>query len=415
MTILGQLIQPRLKLKWGDVDIVFHPDGEDTGIQSVSFDFQDSEVFPECSLTFSGSPRGYELYRKGIDENKDEPIEISVGYPNGTWLTTQYYYVGANLSSGNSNGIEVTGSAKGKEFLSSFFTNQFVDTTLDKVAETVQDNAGVPEEAKLKPNFTETAKEIASSVVVKGVIAGQTPGKAVNSQLADKGLALDTTAMAQKGGSPTVYAPAGMTAKEGKDSEAAKEPPKDGEVLLRDQTYGYILGPGLIQDFSKSLRWGPGESQNNGLTPISGYNPQPKSTEEGEESEAPKGAKGKSPLATITEENNPQLSITAKEAKERQDKASCSATFFMVPEMVGVKPRDVIFIPSMKLDYLEEWVLDSVSYDFSGGGCNISASGYRFDLGETQKIVSTETYNRFLEKLKSLKTIKDWEKYYWRV
>jgi hypothetical protein len=406
MTVLGQLIQPRLKVQWG-FDLV-----AEEAVEGVSFDFQDSEVYPACTISFNNSPFGYKAYRRCIDEFKDEPIVISVGYPGGTWLTTQYFYTGATLGAGNNASIEVFGSAKSKEFLSSFYTGQFVEGKLTTLSDRLQEGAGVPEEAKEAVVFTESGKEIAENVELEGNITG-TVGESFNRQLSAVGLAKDNTPLAQPEGKPVVAAPPGLTSQNGTDQP--KEPPKSTDVLLRDETYGYIIGPGLIDSFSKTIRWGPGESENSNLTPLSGFVPAPPSVEGSDDpSPAPKGTRGKSPLETIAKENNPQLTISAKEAKERQDKAQCDGSFFMVPEMVGIKPRDVIFIPSMSLDYLEEWVLESVSYDFSSGGCTISVSGYRFDLGRTQKIVSSETYNRFLEKLKGLKTLEDWENYYWR-
>lgn len=412
MTILGQLVQPRLLVQWGGKNLVLWEE-EETAIESVSFDFQDSEVYPSCSIVFSGSPKGYAAYRECIDNFREDPITIAVGYPNGTWLTTQYFYTGASLGSGNSNLIEVSGSAKSKEFLSSFYTGQYIEGSLVDLSIKVQEAAGVPEEGKEDVKFTEAGKRLAENKKLEGNVTG-TVGQVIEQQLNEAGVGLDHTGTAQPGGSATGYAPPAMAAE--MNTDQPKEPPKSGDVLLKDETYGFIIGPGLIEEFNRTISWGPGEAEGSSLTPLSGYNPEPASVEGGQgSSSAPKGTRGQSPLETITEENNPQLSITAKQAQERQDKAQCSGTFFMVPEVVGIKPRDVIFIPSMKLDYLEEWVLSQVNYDFSGGGCNVTVNGYRFDLGPTQKIVSTDTYNFFLDKLKTLKTVEDWENYYWRV
>lgn len=398
MGILGQLIQPVLRVKWGFLL-------ED--LLSVSFDFQDSEVYPACSITFSGSPKGYAAYRRCIEEFIEDPILITIGYPNGSWLTTQYYYTGASLGSGKSPVIEVTGSAKQKTFLSSFYTGQYVDSTLASLPEKLQGAAGVPKEPL---SFTTVGREISQNVKVKGNVTG-TIGSISARQLAAAGVIKDNTPTAQPNGKPVITAPAAMAAKVNKDQP--QEPQSARNSILQSETYGYIIGPGLIEDFSRSINWGPGDSENSTLTPLSGFNAKPASSPNNPK--APQGTRGKSPLETITETNNPQLNIEAKVAMERQDKAQCDGDFFMVPQLVGIKPRDVIFIPSMSLDYLEEWVLSQVSYSFEGGGCKIGVTGYRFDLGATQKLVSTETYNRFLNKLKSLRTIRDWESYYWRL
>ena len=422
----SQLIQPRMLVQWGDLELTIDVDRPDfSPLISASMSFQDSEAYPTCTLDFSGDTIGYEAYRKCIsEENRDKPIVISLGYPRGSWFSAQFYYAGASLGSGNSWEISISGSSKTKDLLSAFKTNVSLETTLEQLPKKIQETvAAAGSDAKqVATEFSPLAREVASQTKLNGVIGtGQSPATMVYNQLRNQGLEMDLTATAN----PTnpraqVYAPALANAQKGEGQ------PKDAalatQISLGDESYGFLLGPGLLRDMNRSISWGPDSGQGANTTPANLMLPvgaEPRDTTNPEspavKPTAPAGWDAPSTAYTVTEESNPSLGLDLKKLKEIQDKFTCSGSFFMVPAVVGIKPRDFLFLPSLRNDYLEDWFLDSVSYNFGADGCQISFSGYRLALDPSRKMVDTATYNEFLKKLKGMVKVEDWENYYWRV
>ena len=419
MSIVGTLVQPRVIVRWGDMEITFSErEPELTALLSVTMNFQDSESYPTCNVTLTSDAIGYEVYRRGVGEYRDEPIIISIGYPQGSWLSAQYYYTGAQLGFGNTGQISISGSSKKKEYLSSFKTSVALETTLKEMIERLQTSGvkNVDPEKVVNVKFSTKADELASQTKVNGIVAaGVTPGRAAIQTLQNSGMKIDATPTASpKEEWAFVWTSPVANAEESVDQPT--ERPQTGEVDLGDDSYGFILGPGLIREVTKGIKWGPGNVEKGGDTStVSNDIPTLDENEEGDGANAPEGFSAESPQETVTEETNKQIQLTLKQAREKEGNFTISGSFFMVPQLVGIKPRDFLFIPSLLGDYVEDWCLKSVNYSFSGSGPDISFSGYRVDLEAGQKMVDTETYNTFAEKIKGLVTEEDWEAYYWRI
>lgn len=424
----GQLIQPRLLVQWGDLELTIDVERPDyTAIQGVSMSFQSAESYPTCNITFTGDIIGYDLYRKCIDEFREEPIIVSVGYPRGSWFSAQFYYSGATLGSGNTNEISVGCTARKKDYISAFTTSLSVDATLEELPQKIQEAVASSGDADLVAfEFTTLAREVAAQTKIRGIVGtNQTPGKMMANQFKNVGAQIDMSPTADvRRPAAVVHTPAVANANEGVDQP--KEKPLGTVLSLNEANYGFLIGPGLIRDITRGVSFGPDAGGANvKTTPANIANPikpEPRDTGDPKEKsledpKAPPGPDTKSvgDTMTVTDESNPNLGVSIKEIREFQDKFTMSGGFFMVPEVVGIKPRDFVFIPSMKGDYLEDWFVDTVSYDFNSGGCNISISGFRLDLAPGRKMVDAATYNLFLDKLKSLKTLEDWEQYYWRI
>lgn len=413
-------------VQWGDIELSIDVERPDfSPLQSISMQFQDSESYPTCSIEFTTDIIGYEAYRKCISEQyRDEPIIISLGYPRGSWFSAKFYYAGASLGSGNSATISVSGSSKKKDFLSSFNTNLSLESTLAELPKKIQEAVSSGKQADLvATEFTPLAQEVASQTKVDGIIGtGQTPGRIMLNQMRAQGLDVDLTATADPN-RPHAKVVAPPLANAQKDTYQPKDAALVDQISLGEDCYGFLLGPGLLRDMTRSISWGPESGQNAKTTPASLLVPvgaEPRDTANPDEKavEEPKAPAGWDlpPAAyTVTEESNPSLGLELKALREIQDKFTCTGSFFMVPALVGIKPRDFLFLPSLRNDYLEDWFLDSVSYQFDASGCQVSFSGFRLALDPTRKMVTTATYDFFLDKLKSFETIEDWENYYWRV
>lgn len=88
----------------------------------------------------------------------------------------------------------------------------------------------------------------------------------------------------------------------------------------------------------------------------------------------------------------------------------------MVPYLVGIKPRDLIAIPSLKVaddPFIEDWVVQTVTYTQSDeGAVTVSVSGMRPYTGG-ENILDEDTLKTVKEQIKSLTTTTAWHSFYW--
>ena len=87
----------------------------------------------------------------------------------------------------------------------------------------------------------------------------------------------------------------------------------------------------------------------------------------------------------------------------------------MVPYMVGIKPRDILVVPSLKGpgSFVEDWEVTSVSYkQDTTGGVRLSISGKRTYTGE-EPMVDQATISQVEQTCASLTTPAAWNKLYW--
>jgi hypothetical protein len=108
----------------------------------------------------------------------------------------------------------------------------------------------------------------------------------------------------------------------------------------------------------------------------------------------------------------------AKEARAKQTSLGESKIDFslpMLPYIVGIKPRDIIVIPSLSGpgDYLEDWVVSSTNYSQSStGNYDISISGNREYAGDGT-MLDAATEAAVFAKCATLTTPAKWSKLYW--
>ena len=403
MAIQGQLIQPRLLVKWGSTELSVDLERPDySPIIGASMQFQDAESFPTCGLSFSSDIIGYEAYRKCINEHPDEPIVITVGYPAGSWFSAKFYYTGVTLSSGNSGQITITGSSKQKDFLSSFNTSLSVDSTLEEMTQTIQRNISTEVESSdvVEFEFVGDAESVGQTQMNGVVARGVTAGRAITQHVENQGGQIDLSATADVN-QPRARVRVSPLFERETGNNQPTEKSTNQLLSLGDESYGFLVGPGLLRDFNRTFNYNPSSN-----TP-------PSARASRGNANSPGGFGSDSPQDTVTEDSNKPLQFSLREARENQNKFVCSTSFFMVPQVVGIKPRDFLFVPSLTEDYLEDWVVESVGYDFTSAGAQINVSGFRVDLDPGQKMVSTDTYHSFLERSKSFQKLEDWEKYYW--
>jgi hypothetical protein len=190
------------------------------------------------------------------------------------------------------------------------------------------------------------------------------------------------------------------------------------------------VGPSIINSLTRESKWQPPQqtTQNTPSTQIRARDSKtgqyikgdPSAVQQQQETAAPSS----SPLGTANARPNPGIQNkenpdgpTKQNLLTQEGTATMSFQTLMCPLLVGVKPHDIIYIPSLKGDYIEDWIVDTVSYDQSDGNVSISVSGKRTrGLGTP---MNEKTAAKFLEFAKtnnlvgSTATLEAWDKYAW--
>jgi hypothetical protein len=199
--------------------------------------------------------------------------------------------------------------------------------------------------------------------------------------------------------------------------------------------YGYILGPAIIDSITRTSQWSqPQQSSENNpgkqryaTNPVSRgknvSNPQPNPSVVAANKEGP--AKPTSaPLGTSNQRAS--LSVQSKEnpygpnrqnALNQEKNAKLNFSTFMCPLLVGIKPHDILYIPSLSGEFIEDWVVQSVGYSAQNGSVEISVQASRvIGLGTP---MNKEAADKFKASAISQgligpnSALEAWEKYAW--
>jgi hypothetical protein len=98
----------------------------------------------------------------------------------------------------------------------------------------------------------------------------------------------------------------------------------------------------------------------------------------------------------------------------------------LCPALVGIKPYDVVYIPSFgRIDpetkkyvyFTEDWIVESVSYDQNDGNVSVSVQGTReYGLGTPMDAKNAEKFQKYAEGQGLVgpnATLDNWDRYAW--
>jgi rare lipoprotein A len=114
---------------------------------------------------------------------------------------------------------------------------------------------------------------------------------------------------------------------------------------------------------------------------------------------------------------NPQGPIKQEMLKEERT-AKFSMSTLMVPALVGIKPHDILFVPSFDGSFMEDWIVQSVEYAQGNGGIQLSIqAGRALSSGSAMNKQSEE----WIAKAKTLSLVGEnsslgsWQEYAWKL
>jgi hypothetical protein len=104
---------------------------------------------------------------------------------------------------------------------------------------------------------------------------------------------------------------------------------------------------------------------------------------------------------------------TNQELMQQEDNVNLQAEIFMCPSLVGIKPQDIVYIPSLEIgdSLIEDYKVKSVTYAQNGPRIGVSIQATR--TAGLDKPMNEAAAKKFIERANTLKTVEDWTRYAW--
>jgi len=418
----GRLIQPYATVVWGGENLSFGEESKSVLAQGVSVSLSNSSA-PSCNFKILPNPEGFAKFTELKKNSIEQPIVITFGYPRGSMFEQQFQYGGMGLTTGMDPSIEVTGVA----FLKGPFTDTRISYTMEKPIPFTEMPQFLSGKLKGAPpitfKFTEEAKEKAAGIQYLENILQKTPYSILQSAMRAQGFRLDPGASCYDNTLSISVAP------------SSDSPPVEAgtsEQPISGEPRYHILGPGIATSINREQKFSIGQSS----TRSGASKNSPSSTEQDQkevqlppsgafqpataDTTASTGTMGNSnPQSPSESRTTPAGSPETAKRRANTDKilsTEVSFTVPMLPNFMGVKPRDFILIPSLKGlgAYIEDWEVETVQYTQEPSGqIMMSIKGNRPFIGD-ETIVNEATLESARSKISNLTTPELWGQYYWQ-
>ncbi len=435
----GTLIIPRMRVTWGDINLSAYngtgpfPKGEPL-IFDAEVQLQSQSEAPTGSFSWNPTGPAFAVYEKLISDEKylKSRIYIDILYFGGKKFRLAFVWAGQSISYGNDMTVKVFLKTELDGLINANIRNvtQAYDekkggTGIDSI------NRGI-EQFKISNKqivrYTGKAKkDLEKMKILTNYAQDQTFGAFVANTVQQNG----NVAFANTIGDPniSVYTPYTWEKDDAEVLNAATEIKVD-QGPEANKRYGYIVGPSIITALVRESKWQPPQqtTQNTPSTQIRARDQKTGQYKKGDPvavqqeketskpSSSPQGTALGRPNPGIQNKENPD-GPTKQNLLTQEGTATMTFQTLMCPLLVGVKPHDIIYIPSLKGDYIEDWIVDTVSYDQSDGNVSISVSAKRTrGLGTPMNAKPAEKFLKFAESNNLVgpnATLAAWEKYAW--
>ena len=430
----GTLIQPYVSVIFGGDNLSAYPgaSGEkERLVQNLSLSYTKDETVPSCAFDIAPTVDGFAWVAE-MRQSPDmltEVFEVEMGFSHlpEPKLVGKYIYAGLDLQTGHDLAISLTVTSAMK---SSWTQNKVSYTmeeeiTLYEFAEFLKEKAGKGA-SLIKFEWVGQAKEDAQSILVKSNRVNQTPQTILAETLKEHGMELRTMDTALDGTVVIGY----PASKEGElEQDKPQAPGSTPAPALRTI---HIIGPGLMETVKRTQKLPDTQSDTDGGTAAK----KTSGTEVDNKNSRLLPARGlgqQASAASVNTEGSTGVadksdakSETVKGKKEEADKGKLSmadamavtfsASFPMLPQIVGMKPGDIGVIPSLKGpgDFLEDFEITDVNYKMDGTGwVTVDIKGERPYLGKENMLdaAGVATVRGIVAGLQSPDA---WNKFYWR-
>ena len=440
----GNLIQARVRVYWGSTNLTSYdgkvdfPKGEPV-VYDVEVNLSAETEGPTATMKWNPTGPGMAVYESFIT-NKElmgTQITIEYYYVGGKSIVFKFIWTGQVISYGNDMTIQVKMKSELAGLINANLRNIAHADTTDKGVSAISAIDYVTKQFALEKfkgliRYNSVAKKDMEKAKLATNYANDTTYGAQISNIAQQ---TGNMAFANNIGEANIvlFAPF---------SWDKKTPVKNGVTEIKPGTlpdptvrYGYLLGPSLISTITRTVEWKPPQ-QTNQNTPSPQVKadppkdktgasnqqvpskPQTSTTETQTPTKAPIGVSGGRSTPGIGNKDNPDQ-VQKQNALNLEKDSTLSVSTYLVPALVGVKPHDIIYIPSLKGDFIEDWIVQSVDYNQHDGKVDIGIQATRvYGQANPMNPLSANKFKDFAESnglVGKNATLSKWDDYAWRL
>lgn len=445
----GFLRSPRVRVLWGSVNLSSY-DGKEAFprgtplIYDVQVDLQSENDGPTASMKWDPTGPGMAVYESFIssEEFMKTQITIEYFYPRGKKIVFVFVWSGQSISYGNDMSITVKMTSELSGLINANIRNtaQAYDekkggAILDAYKR-AQKQFGLEKFDKLL-QFNQLSLDYAKKAKITSAYGTDwTFGNNVANFAKQTGDAAFAHNIGQAG--VVIFSPFSFKEK----PESAQETVLNGATdipygQLPDPTkrYGYILGPSIIKSITRESNWKPPQQDNSktpasqtlARTPTAAANsvqtPAPNAqttlanpTAAAASTSSPIGTANNRASLNVQNKDNP-LAQVRQNALNDEKAATLNVDTLMCPVLVGIKPYDILYVPSLTGKYIEDWIVQSVGYTQNNGEVNVSIQATRLiGLGTPMNEKAAESFKTFAQERGLIgpnATLEAWDKYAW--
>jgi hypothetical protein len=439
----GNLIQPRVRVFWGKTNLSSY-DGQIKDFPKNTPVVYDIEVHlqaetegPTAQMKWDPTGPGMKVYESFILNPDLMATQITIEYyiPGGKKITFRFVWTGQSINYGNDMTITVKMQSELAGLINANIRNTAQayekGASANSMVERAKKQFGL-QSYKSLVRYTNKAKtDLERAKLLTSYGNDWTFGANINNIATQTGNVIFANNIGEA--NLVFFTPFSWEGDKGEVKNGATDIPFDTNP---DPTvrYGYILGPSIINTITRTTEWKPPQQTNDNKPGTqtrardargryTKNNPVP-APQRRLSDPATAAAKTSSPLGTsngrstpgIANKDNPDQ-VPKQNALQDEKVAQLSFQTNLSPILVGIKPHDIVYVPSLKGDFMEDWIVQSVDYDQNDGKFEVNVQASRI-YGSAEAMNETAK-KKFLDYATAqglvgpTATLEAWDKYAW--
>jgi hypothetical protein len=438
----GYLLSPRVRVLWGDINLSAYngtlgfPKGTPL-IYDVEIDLQAEGEGPTGSFKWDPTGPGMEVYEFFVTnkEYMEKYITVEFFYPQRKRVPFFFVWAGQSINYGNDMTITVKLQSK---------LSGLVNANQRNVAQAYNEKKGATPIASIDRaqtqyglsnviDYNDYTLQHLKTVKFENVYANDSTFGSIVGQIAKQ--TGDQTYPSNIGKESIILMPPYSIKTGGKEQEVLNGATdiKVGQAPDPKKRYGYIIGPAIFNTVQRDSTWKPPQQSNDntpGSQPFARdpkkdptttaqnppSNPQTSTQTSTKKTSSPQGTANARPNPGVRNKENP-LGPNRQNALNDEKSAKLQMDTLMCPVLVGIKPHDILFIPSLTGNFMEDWIVQSVGYSQNNGQINVNISATRI-FGNASPM-NKAAYDKFLAFAKSKglvganANLEAWDLYAW--
>jgi hypothetical protein len=475
----GSLIIPYVEVIWGETNLTHYqlPGATQPApiVFNVAAQLQDGNQNPTGSMEWEPTGPAFAVYENLLNTSLDQQIVVRYFYPGGRSIPLVFVWAGQTITYGVTTKIVIDLKSE-LDGLVNAAPRSVSSASKDEKASTKFGEVGnLPKQFNVPENlvkYSKVAEKDMKEAKIKSInITNKTYAETVNSLTQSNGNTLFPNNIEYA--HMVVLTPWSYKG----EAKTKVEDPGNSKV---DPTvrYGFLLGPSTISTIERRYVWSPPQQTNNnqvakaqptgkgdkgkGVKPVTTVKTNadgsvvrtttikesngsatritetitkrsdgtpvtvlkkdiiPANTARTNSS----SSGGKSPpgvsqgtLQPGIKNEEDKVGTEKQKLNNEENTAKISVASFMVPALTGVKPGDILYVPSLGTApdlFMEDWVVRSVSYNQTDGGVSLSIEGSRW-FGNSS-LMQKEAAKPWVAKARELNsdpTLTKWQQYAW--